>query len=86
MGVMLIEELIADAMSRQEWPSEATVARALGVEPVRLYQWKTHRRRMPTTAVTNLAILAGRDVVLAVGRYGSEWELIKNHPELSGSR
>lgn len=86
MASVQINELVADAVLRNEFESEAALARALGVEPVRLYQWKTHRRRMPATALTNLAILAGRDPVLVLGRYAHEWELIKTHPELMGSR
>lgn len=86
LSSVLIGDLIEKAKRRQGLPSEAAVARALRVEPVRLYQWKTHRRRMPTTAVINLAILAGADTTQATGQYAQEWELILNHPELIGSR
>lgn len=83
---MLIDDLIIDAMAHQGWSVEADVARSLGVERVRLYQWKTHRRRCPTKHVTALAILARRDTTEALGQYAQEWETIKEHPELMGSR
>lgn len=86
MSSVLINDLINGARVRNRWDADADVARALGCEPVRLYQWKTHRRRMPASTLINLAILAGADTTSACGQYTQEWELVRNHPELVGGR
>jgi DNA-binding transcriptional regulator YdaS (Cro superfamily) len=68
----LIADLVLVAQKRARLPSKSAVARALGVQPNRLYEWTAGSRACPLDRVMQLANLAGKDPGRAVVAYRKE--------------
>jgi len=64
--------------------SEAEIARQLGVDPPRLWQWKTGMRPMPSAKIAALAQMAQTDVVRALGAYQAEQIVQRREKRLLG--
>jgi hypothetical protein len=64
--------------------SEAEIARLLGVDQQRFWNWKTGRRSMPDDAIVTLATLAGIDPKACLGEYHFEWHEKKRGNALAG--
>jgi hypothetical protein len=76
--VVVANTLIKVACKRLEC-TEADLARDhMKVEPQRLYQWKTYRRKMPTRHLYHLVTLAGAKLTQTVGQYQIEWASMKS--------
>lgn len=76
---MVVVNTLIQVAARRLNCSEAELARDhMRVDPQRLYQWKTYRRKMPTRHLYHLTTLAGNKLTQTLGQYTLEWASMKS--------
>jgi hypothetical protein len=73
---VIIDTLVQEVTKSLGIP-DAELARRLGTNRARLYQWKTYRRKMPTPYLYKLITMSGRNIQNTIGQYVIEWQRVR---------